>query len=80
MNSDYQFEWDLINKYLGNDDTEDTEEDEDGNNIIKQEQEEGGEDRPYTLEEIKTMFNAAQDKRAKIIFFNVIVWFKTWSS
>jgi len=71
----------LIIKYLGNEDTEDTEEYEDDNNIIKQEQEEGGEDRPYTIEEIKTMFNAAQDKRAKIvIFFNVIVWFKTWSS
>ena len=71
----------MIIKYLGNEDTEDTEEYEDDNNIIKQEQEEGGEDRPYTIEEIKTMFNAAQDKRAKIvIFFNVIVWFKTWSS
>lgn len=30
----------------------------DDNNIIKQEQEEGDEDRPYTIEE---MFNAAQD-------------------
>ena len=71
----------MIIKYLGNEDTEDTEEYEDDNNIIKQEQEEGGKDRPYTIEEIKTMFNVAQDKRAKIvIFFNVIVWFKTWSS
>ena len=57
MNSDYQFKWDFINKYLGNDDTDDDE---------KEESQE--EDRPYTKEEIKTMFDAAQEIRVKIIY------------
>ena len=55
VNSDYKFKWDLINKYLGNDDTDDDE------------KEESQEDRPYTKEEIKTMFDAAQEIRVKII-------------
>ena len=57
VNSDYQFKWDLISSYLGNDDTDDDDELE----------REGGEDRPYSKEEIKTMFNAAQDIRVKIV-------------
>ena len=57
VNSDYQFKWDLITSYLGNDDTDDDEE-------IEREIEE---DRPYSKEEIKIMFNAAQDIRVKIV-------------
>ncbi len=57
VNSDYQFKWDLITSYLGNDDTDDDEE-------IERELEE---DRPYSKEEIKIMFNAAQDIRVKIV-------------
>ena len=56
VNSDYQFKWDLISSYLGNDDTDDEELER-----------EGGEDRPYSKEEIKTMFNVAQDIRVKIV-------------
>ncbi len=63
VNSDYQFKWDLITLYLGNDDTDD--EDEDKLNLEKQKEQE--EDRPYSKEEVKTMFNAAQDIRVKII-------------
>ncbi|MGH9979985.1 MAG: hypothetical protein ACRD6U_00350 [Nitrososphaeraceae archaeon] len=51
VNSDYQFKWDLITSYLGNDDTDDDDEEL---------EREGGEDRPYSKEEI-IMSNAAQD-------------------
>jgi integrase len=66
VNSDYQFKWDLINKYLGNDDTDTAAEDDiiDNDDDELQDQEE---DRPYTKEEIKIMFNAAQEIRVKII-------------
>ena len=60
VNSDYQFKWDLITSYLGNDDTDDDDE-------LEREGVEGGEDRPYSKEEIKIMFNAAQDIRVKIV-------------
>ena len=58
VNSDYQFKWDLITSYLGNDDTDDDDEEL---------EREGGEDRPYSKEEIKIMSNAAQDIRVKIV-------------
>ena len=58
VNSDYQFKWDLITSYLGNDDTDDDDEEL---------EREGGEDRPYSKEEIKIMYNAAQDIRVKIV-------------
>jgi integrase len=73
VNSDYQFKWDLITSYLGNDDTEDDDNDnynfdennnENNNNNNNYEQEE---DRPYTKQEIQTMFDASQDIRVKII-------------
>ncbi len=65
VNSDYQFKWDLITSYLGNDDMDD---DNNNNNYDDDdEQHDLEEDRPYTMEEIKTMFNAAQDIRVKIV-------------
>jgi integrase len=76
VNSDYQFKWDLITSYLGNDDTDDDyynkklslvvtgQEDDDYDDDSS---EEVGEDRPYSKEEIKIMFNAAQDIRVKIV-------------
>ena len=64
VNSEYQFKWDLIISYLGNDDTDDDSEDV---NDANEDQEEVMEDRPYTREEIKQIFNAAQDIRVKII-------------
>jgi integrase len=63
VNSDYQFKWDLITSYLGNDDT--TIEDRNDNDDLEEEQQE--EDRPYNKEEIKKMFNGAQDIRIKIV-------------
>ena len=62
VNTDYQFKWDLINSYLGNDDTDDDDYNE-VNSDLEQEQD----DRPYTKEEIKQMFDAAQDFRVKIV-------------
>jgi integrase len=59
VNSDYNFKWDLIISYLGNDDTDDDDNDED----IDLDQE----DRPYTRSEVQKIFNAAQDIRVKII-------------
>jgi len=56
VNSDYQFKWDLITSYLGNDDTD-----------VDYDDSSEGEDRPYSKEEIKTMFNAAQDIRVKLV-------------
>ena len=80
VNSDYQFKWDLITSYLGNDDTEDDYNDynnkkplltaagqEDDYDDETSEGGDRGEDRPYSKEEIKTMFNAAQDIRVKIV-------------
>ena len=79
VNSDYQFKWDLITSYLGNDDTEDDYNDYNNKKPLltaagqeddyDDETSEGGdrEDRPYSKEEIKTMFNAAQDIRVKIV-------------
>ena len=55
VNSDYQFKWDLITSYLGNDDTD-----------VDYDDSSEGEDRPYS-KEIKTMFNAAQDIRVKLV-------------
>lgn len=60
VNTDYPFKWNLINMYLGNDDTDD-------NDSYGIEQEEEREDRPYTKEEIQIMFNAAQDIRVKLV-------------
>ena len=60
VNTDYQFKWDLITSYLGNDDDDKEGDDSD----LEQEQDD---DRPYTKEEIKQMFNAAQDIRVKIV-------------
>jgi len=51
VNTDYQFKWDLINLYLGNDD-EDLEEEEQ-------------QDRPYTIQEIRTMLASTQEIRVK---------------
>ena len=59
VNSDYQFKWDLIDMYLGNDDTD--------NDDYDDELEEVEEDRPYSKEEVKIMLNSAQDIRVKII-------------
>ena len=64
VNSDYQLKWDLIISYLGNDDT-DNDNDNDNEDLI--EDQETVEDRPYSREEIKQIFNAAQDIRVKII-------------
>ena len=63
VNSDYQFKWDLITSYLGNDDTDD--DDHNNNSNITEEGEQ--QNRPYSRTEIKQMFNAAQDIRVKII-------------
>ena len=49
MNSDYQFKWDLITSYLGNDDTDD----DNNDNYEIEEINEQEEDRPYTREEIQ---------------------------
>ena len=63
VNTDYQLRWNLINMYLGNDDT-DTDED---NNDTEDPDVGEKQDRPYTREEIKQMFNAAQDIRVKLV-------------
>jgi hypothetical protein len=60
VNTDYQIKWNLINMYLGNDDTDNYDDE-------AQEGEEEQEDRPYTKEEIQKMFNAAQETRVKLI-------------
>jgi integrase len=65
VNSDFQFKWDLITSYLGNDDTDDDDDDYNENNSDLEQQEQ--DDRPYTKEEIKKMFDAAQDIRVKIV-------------
>lgn len=62
VNTDYQFKWDLITSYLGNDDTDDDDEYNENNSDLEQQ-----DDRPYTKEEIKQMFDAAQDFRVKIV-------------
>ena len=72
VNSDYQFKWDLIVSYLGNDDDEDNHELEYEQQQQQQRQqelveEEDDDDRPYTREEIQKMFNAAQDIRTKLV-------------
>ena len=46
VNTDYQIKWNLINMYLGNDDTDNYDDE-------AQEGEEEQEDRPYTKEEIQ---------------------------
>ena len=63
VNTDLPVRWKLINMYLGNDDTDDDEYNDDTDLYN------GGEnqDRPYTKEEIKQMFNAAQDIRVKLV-------------
>ncbi len=63
VNTDYQFKWDLITSYLGNDDTDDDDDEYNENNSDLEQQD----DRPYTKEEIKQMFDAAQDFRVKIV-------------
>src|SRR5215207_1545864 len=60
VNTDYQIKWNLINMYLGNDDTDNGYDDD-----IREVEEQ--EDRPYSKEEIEKMFNVAQDIRTKII-------------
>ena len=62
VNSDYNFKWDLITSYLGNDDIDD-----EAPPAAPEQQEQVEQDRPYTMEEVKTMFNAAQDIRGKIV-------------
>ena len=64
VNSEYQFKWDLITSYLGNDDTDDDVKSNNSSDLT-----DGGEqqDRPYSKIEIKQMFNSAQDIRVKII-------------
>ena len=59
VNSDYPFKWNLINMYLGNDDTDNDDEE------INDDEEH--EDRPYTKEEIHQMYTAAQDIRVKLV-------------
>ena len=79
VNTDYPIKWNLINMYLGNDDTEQEQEPEGG---------EGGEDnnnleylgRPYTKEEIQKMFNAAQDISKTSDFSYELIRIKKWSS
>ena len=66
VNSDYNFKWNLIISYLGNDDTDDDNDDQNNNSDLTSDGEQH-EDRPYSREEIKQMFNAAQDIRVKII-------------
>ncbi|HEX6645733.1 MAG TPA: site-specific integrase [Nitrososphaeraceae archaeon] len=56
VNSEYEFKWNLIKMYLGNDDDDES---------YQQQQEQ--EDRPYTREEIKVMLKTANDIRSKII-------------
>ena len=74
VNSDYQFKWDLISSYLENDDTDDDDE-------LEREGVEGGEDRPYSKEEIKIMSDAAQDIRVKIVISLLSSSrFKVWSN
>ena len=53
VNSDFEFKWNLIKMYLGNDDEE-----------YDSDQQE---DRPYTRSEIQTMLKTANDIRSKII-------------
>ena len=71
MNSEYQFKWDLINSYLGNDDTDDDVKSNNSSDLT-----DGGEqqDRPYSKIEIKQMFNSAQDIRVKIIISLMIIF------
>jgi hypothetical protein len=61
VNSEYEFKWNLIKMYLGNDDTDDDESDQ------QQQQQQQEEDRPYTRSEIQTMLKTANDIRSKII-------------
>ena len=65
VNTDYPFRWKLINMYLGNDDTDDDNDTNDNDDSYLDDVEER--DRPYTSEEIKQMFNAAQDIRVKLV-------------
>lgn len=60
VNTDYQIKWNLINMYLGNDDTDNGYDDD-----IREVEEQ--EDRPYSKEEIKKMFSAAQEIRVKLV-------------
>lgn len=60
VNTDYQIKWNLINMYLGNDDTDNGYDD----NIQEGEEQE---DRPYSKEEIQKMFHAAQEIRVKLV-------------
>ena len=64
VNSDYEFKWDSITSYLGNDDNDD---DNDKEELVPPNEDTTIEDRPYTRAELKQMFNAAQDIRVKII-------------
>jgi hypothetical protein len=60
VNTDYQIKWNLINMYLGNDDTDNGYDD----NVQEGEEQE---DRPYSKEEIQKMFHAAQEIRVKLV-------------
>ncbi|MDF2737566.1 MAG: site-specific recombinase XerD, partial [Nitrososphaeraceae archaeon] len=70
VNSDYQFKWNLIDSYLGNDDNytdTNTTNDNDYSELGKDSLEQEDQDRPYTRKEVQKMFNAAQDIRVKVI-------------
>ncbi|HEX6293927.1 MAG TPA: tyrosine-type recombinase/integrase, partial [Nitrososphaeraceae archaeon] len=68
VNSDYQFKWNLIDTYLGNDDIiEITDNDDYSTTKDLPEEEEEDSDRPYTRVEIQKMLNSAQDIRVKVI-------------
>jgi site-specific recombinase XerD len=56
VNSDYQFKWDLITSYLGNDDTDDTDDHNNNNSDLILTEREEQQDRPYSRTEIKQMF------------------------
>lgn len=68
VNSEYNFKWDLISSYLGNDDTDNDNYKNNNSDLTAVEaQAQEQQDRPYSRTEIKQMFNAAQDIRVKII-------------
>jgi integrase len=65
VNTDFAFKWNLISMYLGNDDTDTT--DDDSDSKLEGEETTTTIDRPYTKSEIRAMFNAAQDIRVKLV-------------
>jgi integrase len=67
VNTDFAFKWNLINMYLGNDDTDTDNDTATTTEQLEEEEEDQQQDRPYTKSEIKSMFNAAQDIRVKLV-------------